>query len=230
MNWLKVLFIGTLFLFSLPVLAEQNYLFSSEVIIPRGGPTAEMDTGDGLKVFASSTNEIAVGIFQLSQYEITVKQFKKFMEVTKYQIARDCRGRKIDAKDIEMVEGNKDWSKSEVADLHPAVCIGRDDILVYLAWVAKKTGRNYQLASEVQWEYSSRAGSRHDYFSRSNEKKYCPYENIFGESGGRSFERGEGVDWSNVECNDDTEYNARAGRYRSKAVGQAEAKDQGRSE
>ncbi len=47
----------------------------------------------------------------------------------------------------------------------PVVNVSWDDAQAYAAWLSKKTGQNYRLPSEEEWEYAARAGAKTPFVS-----------------------------------------------------------------
>ena len=61
------------------------------------------------------------------------------------------------------------WDRPGFAqsDAHPAVCVSWQDAREYVEWLSDRTGEDYRLLSESEWEYAARGGrstsSRHWY-------------------------------------------------------------------
>ena len=47
----------------------------------------------------------------------------------------------------------------------------------YAAWLSKQTGQTYRLATEAEWEFAARAGSKQRYFFGEDASKLCDYGN-----------------------------------------------------
>jgi formylglycine-generating enzyme len=101
--------------------------------------------------------------FYLSAYEVTVGQFRRFVEETGYVTG----GEISPPMSIHQAgpSGRRDWSITWrkptflQGDDHPVLCLTWDDAVAFCEWLSRKEGHNYRLPTEAEWEYACRAGS-----------------------------------------------------------------------
>jgi mono/diheme cytochrome c family protein len=78
------------------------------------------------------------------------------------------------------VNPDYDWSNPgfEQADDEPVVCVSLEHATAYTQWLSGKTGKNYYIPSEAQWEYAAKAGTSGRYFWGEDDAVACDYANV----------------------------------------------------
>jgi formylglycine-generating enzyme required for sulfatase activity len=104
--------------------------------------------------------------FAIARHEITVAQFKEFIDNTNYLTRADRRGYSVvfDEKGGSLMQKEKvNWRHDHlgrIADMAlPVVHISLHDAQAYASWLSGKTNQRYRLPSEAEYEYVQAAGA-----------------------------------------------------------------------
>ena len=79
--------------------------------------------------------------FYMGKYEVTVGQWKRFIQDTGY-------------KGKGMAEPKLKFPQD---DTHPVVCVSWYDAKAFCDWLSQKTGKKYRLPTEAEWEFAARS-------------------------------------------------------------------------
>ena len=157
---------------------------------------------------------VSVSAFMLGQTEVTVGQFSAFVDASGYETNAEwggsCYVHKNDKWD-ERLNGNWRNPGFEQSANEPVVCIGWNDAQRYIEWLSAKTGEQYRLPSEAEWEYAARAGSETKYFFGNSASDLCRYAN--GAAAETDFS------WRNEDCRDSYERTAPVASFPANAFG-----------
>jgi formylglycine-generating enzyme required for sulfatase activity len=112
--------------------------------------------------------------FYMQTTETTVGSFKKFVNETKYktQAEKDPFQRiyyisynSYDPNGRGSLKKNHSWRKPgyKITDKYPVSLVSWEDTKEFIKWLNKKTGGDYRLPTEAEWEYACRAGTKTNY-------------------------------------------------------------------
>ncbi len=123
--------------------------------------------------------------FYLGVYEVTVAQFKQFVDETDYKTVaeRDAAGgHGYNAEEGRFYRRSPQYSWRNtgwrMTNDRPVVNVTWTDAMAYCAWLSKKEGQTYRLPTEAEWEYACRAGTTTSYFPGEDIRDLEGYANL----------------------------------------------------
>ena len=174
--------------------AKEN---SSELIEPIMVtiPAGSFQMGDLNEEDAQPIHTVTLSEFSLGKYEVTVKEFRHFVEETGYKMPSQCTHQLNGWFNYGKTDGTWENNSLNTSDFQPVNCIGWQAANAYTEWLAKETGRPYRLPSEAEWEYAARAGTSSKYYFGDDPEQtlVCEYENTADLTGENILQRDSGT-------------------------------------
>ena len=194
------------------------------VVIPQGkflmgaqpGDEDDKNIPDSLKNRSQPQHEVKVKSFHAGKYEVTVSQYAAYVLATKKMHLGSCaawNGSKFEA------DPSKDWKNPGFSqgDDHPVVCTSSSDATEYVRWLKQKTGKEYRLMSEAEWEYAARGGQIGPWFWGEDRNLNCLYANFLDQQAKFNINGFGAISVPN--CNDGFAYTSSVGYYKPNSFG-----------
>ena len=143
-------------------------------------------------------HEVTVDDFYMGKYEVTVAQFKQFIDETSYRTDAYKEGWSYVYTGSFKKKNGVNWQCDAIGNQRPpseynhsVIHVSWNDAVAYCKWLSRKTGKGYRLPTEAEWEYASREGAN------GSSTKYAGSNNIDdvawynGNSGGKTHPVGQ---------------------------------------
>ncbi|MHC4642202.1 MAG: formylglycine-generating enzyme family protein [Planctomycetota bacterium] len=156
--------------------ADDGKFTFNMVLIPGGKFTmGSLNKEAGRKDNEGPQHEVKLDPFYLCTTETTFELFWVYYEET---VQRD-RGQVAKEKDLDAITGPTpiygDPTMGMGGGKRPAIGATWLNAMTFCRWLSKKTGKNYRLPTEAEWEYAARAGTDTAYFFGNEPKQLAAY-------------------------------------------------------
>lgn len=186
-----------------------------------GSPEGEKDRDDDEQQHRVRITQA----FYLGQHEVTVGQFRQFVNATGYKTEAEKDG-----------EGGYGWNEStgefegdpkynwkntgfEQKDDHPVVNVTWNDAVAFCKWLSGQEGETYRLPTEAEWEYACRGGAETStaYYHGNDPEGLAQVANI-ADASFNSKKKPNGLYWG-ISSDDGYVFTSPTGQYHPNAFG-----------
>ena len=191
-------------------------------------PTASIPAGSFMAKDHAGEGRYRVNMqpFQMAKYELTVSEFRKFVEDTGYKAPTNCM-HEIGPGWFGAGERDGSWDNNffNLSEYHPVVCISTKGAEDYAKWLSEKTGKRYRLMSEAQWLYVMRTGGYDEYISENGKKRnqVCEIANLADQHAkamtGKIYQAPYTSVYTIEDCNDKEILSSTVGLYQADKYG-----------
>ncbi len=169
--------------------------------------------------------------FFLGQHEVTLGQFRKFIEASgytpesiadgtggygynpAYDRAKSQRGDVFEGRDTRYSWRNPGFAQD---DTHPVLNVTWNDAVAMSRWLSKQEGRTYRLPTEAEWEYACRAGSSSRYPSGNDPESLLQIANTFDADAAKNWPSRQA---DALKGHDGYAFTAPVGSFKANALG-----------
>ena len=169
--------------------------------------------------------------FRLGQTEVTVGQFRKFIEASDYQPeaqrdgtggygynpdydpATTVRGDAFEGRDPRYSWQNPGFAQT---DAEPVLNVTWNDAVSMAAWLSQTEGHRYRLPTEAEWEYACLAGADTRYPNGDDPQQLAAIANIFDADSAVNWPRWQAYA---IDAHDHYAFTAPVGSFAPNAFG-----------
>ena len=158
--------------------------------------------------------------FYLGTTEVTVGQFRRFVEATRYRTEAERNGRGgrgwNEARATFEVDPKYTWRDPGFpqTDEHPVTNVSWNDAVAFCEWLSTKEATTYRLPTEAEWEYACRAGTTTRYSSGADPETLAGVGNVADGTARAKF-----PNWTTIAARDGYIFTAPVGTFRANAWG-----------
>ena len=126
-----------------------QYFEPETIFIPSGPFWMGSEERDGIPSHEMPQHEVLLAAYRIGKYPVTNIQYEEFINQSGRQVT-----------------SSMGWNGQRVPpgyESHPVAGVTWYDALAYCQWLGEKTGRNYLLPNEAQWEKACRGENKNFY-------------------------------------------------------------------
>ena len=188
-----------------------------------GGGQPDMG-GEAQANTALPIHTVRLPAFKLGKYEVTVKEFRQFVEATGYKAPQECNHQPGPDWFPGPTAGSWDHNALSDSEYQPVACIGWADAEAYAKWLSAQTGKSYRLPTEAEWEYAARAGQDSIYPFGEDANQVCAYANVSDRTAEFAAQSRFGASYIGfmggyLSCDDGAGFSSVVGLYKPNAWG-----------
>jgi formylglycine-generating enzyme required for sulfatase activity len=189
-------------------------------------PAGTFEMGNESEKDSQPIHNVLIPEFSLGKYEVTIKEFRRFVEATGYEMPSQCIHELNGWFNYGETAGSWNNNSLTTNDFQPVNCIGWKAANAYTKWLSDETGRPYRLPSESEWEYAAKAGTKSKFYFGDDvdQTLVCDYENTADLTGENVLQRDSNTSYVNFfngksNCTDHSAYSSIVGMYKPNAFG-----------